>query len=83
VGEIASKLVVSDRTRANLEKGYAGLAQSLNFSPKYARGLAFLGAVRSLHTQQMAAINEVRDLIAKLPTPEQQGVAMKMQHGLK
>lgn len=61
-----TRLMVSDRTRGNLEKGYAALAEKINAPKGGAAALGWLHAARSLHVQQMAAINEIREFLRTL-----------------
>lgn len=67
VDNIALKLVPSERTRANLEKGFANICKAMNVSPKVISGIGFIAAQRSYITSQLAGLRELKEALEKMP----------------
>lgn len=66
-----TKLLVPERTKANLEKGYGQIAEYLSLPAGGAPVAAFVNAVWTLHRTQMAALAELREFVRSLPAQAQ------------
>lgn len=68
---VSGKLLPSERTKKNFEKGWAALAEYFNAPKGGAVALAFIASCRAYHVQFCAGLDEIKSLLEKLPDIEQ------------